>query len=505
MEKCKFCDAELEEGVTLCPSCGKDNAEEAVAEETVAETTETVVEETVEEAAEETAEAAAEVVEAPTEGTTEIQEGIKVTPGKIALAVVAIIVLVALIVALLFGGMAGKSAGETVPAETMETVETTPPTIPEDGNPDDETCKGSYTVSDEEAVAGSANVVATMGDKELTNGDLQLQYWNYINNYLGSEEGYQVMMYGLLNFSQPLDTQLCIADQNLTWQQYFLKRAIQNWQTLQATALEAEAQGHSLPEEIQAQLDSLPEDMAAMAAENGAESVEQLLAQNMGAGVTLENFIRYQEVYYQGALYFEEATAAFVPTQEEIEAFFTENEDAYAQQGLTREDKMVDVRHVLIMPEGATSATIRSETFSDEAWAAAEQEANELLETWKQGDKTEDSFAEMANAHTDDGNDANGDGVKDGGLYTGVTKGQMVEAFENWCFDESREIGDVGIVKTEFGYHIMYYVGGEVVWPYYAEQDWMAVKENEFLMGIVNKYPMEVDYSAIQLAAVPMM
>jgi len=37
MEKCKFCDAELEEGVTLCPSCGKDNAqEETIAEEAAA-------------------------------------------------------------------------------------------------------------------------------------------------------------------------------------------------------------------------------------------------------------------------------------------------------------------------------------------------------------------------------------------------------------------------------------------------------------------------------------
>ena len=31
MEKCKFCEAELEEGVTLCPSCGKNNEETAEA------------------------------------------------------------------------------------------------------------------------------------------------------------------------------------------------------------------------------------------------------------------------------------------------------------------------------------------------------------------------------------------------------------------------------------------------------------------------------------------
>ena len=36
---CKFCNAEMEEGVTLCPACGKENAEEVT--ETAEEVTET--------------------------------------------------------------------------------------------------------------------------------------------------------------------------------------------------------------------------------------------------------------------------------------------------------------------------------------------------------------------------------------------------------------------------------------------------------------------------------
>ena len=35
----------------------------------------------------------------------------------------------------------------------------------------------------------------------------------------------------------------------------------------------------------------------------------------------------------------------------------------------------------------------------------------------------------------------------------------MVTAFNDWCFDDSRKAGDTGIVETEYGYHIMYYVG----------------------------------------------
>ena len=436
MEKCKFCEAELEEGVTLCPSCGRDNAEavEKAAAEVPAE------DEAVEKApaAEEAAgEAATE--EAP----TEIKEGAKATPGKIALALVAIVLLVAMIVGLLAGGMSGKQDVEAVPSEeavgeTVETEPTVPPTAPADTGENNETCKGSYTVSDEEAIAGAKTVVATIGDRELTNAELQVYYWSYVSSYFGSEYGYQAMMYGLIDLAHGLDTQISMADENLTWQQFFLKCALQNWQSLQAMALESEAAGYSIAENAQSTLDAIPAQMEQTAEQYGVETVEELLALNMGAGVTLDEFINYQKTYYQGAPFYNDEIAKLEITDEEVEAFFTENEAAYNQQGLTREDKKVDVRHVLIMPEGAATETIRYETFPEEAWEAAEKEANELLENWKKGDKSEESFAQMANEHTDDGNDSNGDGEKDGGLYTGVTKGLMVAEFENWCFDESR-------------------------------------------------------------------
>ena len=500
MEKCKFCDAQLEEGVMLCPNCGADNAEvEIAAEETAA----------VETTAEETCEAipAEETVEETAEEVTEIKEGKKATPGKIALAVIAVVLLIAMIVGLLAGGMGAVTNSTTTTtgeAVVLETEPTTPPTTPADGNPDDVTCKGTYTVSDEDAIAGADAVVATMGDKQLTNSELQVYYWNYVASYLSSEYGYQAMMYGMLDFSQGLDTQLCMMDGNLTWQQYFLQCALQNWQSLQAMALEAEAEGFTMEENALLTIEAIPAQLEEAALQNGFENVEAFVTANLGAGTTLEDFINYQRTYYQGAPYYTDFADNLTLSEEEINAFFDENEDAYAQQGVTRDQKMVDVRHCLIMPEGATSATIRSETFSDEAWAAAEKKANELLENWLKGDKTEESFAQMANENTDDGNDSNGDGVKDGGLYTGVTQGQMVEAFENWCFDESRKAGDTGVVKTEFGYHIMYFVNGEEVWPYYVQEDLIAMKENEFLNSVLDKHPIEVDYSAINLALVAM-
>ena len=34
----------------------------------------------------------------------------------------------------------------------------------------------------------------------------------------------------------------------------------------------------------------------------------------------------------------------------------------------------------------------------------------------------------------------------------------MVTEFENWCFDPARKAGDCDIIRTEYGYHLMYFV-----------------------------------------------
>ena len=113
-----------------------------------------------------------------------------------------------------------------------------------------------------------------------------------------------------------------------------------------------------------------------------------------------------------------------------------------------------DVRHILVMFQGGTTdETTGSTVYSDEEKAAAKAAAEELLATWESGDKTEESFAALANEKSDDG-----DGTT-GGLYTEVYPGQMVTNFNDWCYDEARTVGETGIIETEYGYHVMYFVG----------------------------------------------
>lgn len=111
------------------------------------------------------------------------------------------------------------------------------------------------------------------------------------------------------------------------------------------------------------------------------------------------------------------------------------------------EHHSVDVRHILI-----TAASL------DEGVEATQEnleaKAQEILDTW---DGTEDGFAALANEYSQDGGSNT-----NGGLYEDVLPGQMVTAFNDWCFDDSRQSGDTGIVYNSGSYtgaHIMYYAG----------------------------------------------
>lgn len=419
----------------------------------------------------------------------------KATPGKIALAIGAVVVLAAILIAIVVAGFGTVSSDVDTEAE-VEMVETMG-TIPADGNPEDETAKGTYTASDEKVIAAADAVVATMGGYTLTNSQLQVYYWMEVQNFLSSYGSYAA--YFGLDTTQPLDTQVCgLTDTGETWQQFFLAGALNSWHNYQALTAEAENVGFELDAAIQAELEAIPETMEQNALLYGFENAEEFLAYNVGNGATIDDYIAFMETYYPGTAYYNAQVEANAPSEEAMEDYFAANQQTYLDSGLSQEDKYVSVRHVLIMPEGADSSTIRSETFDDAAWEASRVRAEELLTQWEQGDKSEDSFATLAMENSQDGS------ASMGGLYTDIVKGQMVENFENWCFDDSRTYGDYGIVETEFGYHLMFYVSDRPVWTDYVRSDMMNAYANELLTTTLEKYPMEADFANVLLAYVDM-
>lgn len=434
----------------------------------------------------------------------EIKPGMKATPGKITLAVAFVVVLVAALIALVVSSLGGKDAEpaeetETVlPLETQQTEpteETVEYTIPADGNPDDVTCKGSYTASDADVIASRDTVVATAGEYELTVGQLQVYYWMQVREFL-SQYGSYLSYFGL-DYTHGLDAQLCPAVEGQTWQQYFLSQALLCWQSYQSMAAEAEKNGVEMPAEYREEMNSLSDELAQSAESSGFDSVDDLVTAMLGGAATYDDYAGFLNLYYEGLGYYAQVTESYSVTDAEIEAYFDENAASYAENGIDKDDVLVNVRHILIMPEGATSDTIRTEEFPEEAWAASEQRAKDVLEMWKTGEMTEDSFAALAREHSeDDGSKANG------GLYEDVSEGQMVAEFNDWCFDAGRQPGDFDIVKTDFGYHIMYFCQSRPQWKDYAREDLLARMTNDFVAETADRYPLAVSYDKILLAFV---
>lgn len=113
-----------------------------------------------------------------------------------------------------------------------------------------------------------------------------------------------------------------------------------------------------------------------------------------------------------------------------------------------------NVRHLLCAFEGGVTNAITGETtYSRAEKEAARKDAEKLYVEFCTGSMTELVFAALANQHSDDG-----DGTT-GGLYENLPLGQMVAEFENWCYDPIRRSGDVEMVETEYGWHILYFVG----------------------------------------------
>ena len=109
---CKFCNAELPEEVTLCPACGKENAEEvtpevsAVENEEIVEAAEEVTEEATEEIIEESTEELTE--ESSEEATEEAEEEVPAKPKRklwlrILAAVCGVAILAVLIGSVFYG------------------------------------------------------------------------------------------------------------------------------------------------------------------------------------------------------------------------------------------------------------------------------------------------------------------------------------------------------------------------------------------------------------------
>lgn len=237
--------------------------------------------------------------------------------------------------------------------------------------------------------------------------------------------------------------------------------AIQRTDEEQAAELEELKAGQkALAEEVQAKLNS-GSDPASLA----EEYADTLYGSSDGSRSTYANLAYFA---YGDWLFDSERKAGDVTLIEEG------TDTTYYYYVVRFEDRSLDqeethnVRHLLVQAGEPTTTSQPSQ----EEYDQAEQKAQELLAQWKAGEATEESFTALVTENSDDSGSASS-----GGLISNITaSSSYVESFRSWAIDPARKEGDVELVKSEYGWHIMYYVStNDPIW----KQNTAAALQNQ--------------------------
>ncbi len=408
----------------------------------------------------------------------------------------------------------GGGTAQTVPMETLP-VETAPPaTTPSDGNPKDVTCKGTYTTD----ALDRSTAVAKVGDHSLTNEQLQVWYWMEVTAWQQ-----ETRRDASPDWSQPLDTQVCPIDDSVgSWQQFFLKRALNTWSRVCALELHSRevplekeaAYNHNpvnhekyltgmpatkvlygynslfTPNSVHdAYLNALPETLDQLARDKGYEGLEDMAAAMGVSADAVKEVVRlynYSYTYYTNLTYYAE------PSEEQILA---------AQAGMDAGETLVTVRQLMLVPKGfegnpVTVAEDGTVTCSEDLWQLCLEDAEYIMKEWnKRYVKTENYFADMTRKLSEDPGSS-----LDGGQLLNVRPGQLVKELDDWCFDPARKAGEIATIRSPLGIHIVYFSGT-------TEESFLQAQETvklqlirEKMAQVEEQYPAEITYKSIALA-----
>ena len=475
--KCKFCFAELEEDVTVCPLCGKELKE---TEE------EYVYEEETEEAEEEYVYAEDEEYEDEEEVAQIVEKKKKKMPKALGVTLAALgslVLMGALAVAVLYGmGYKLSSIGAFLGLKEA-----------------DVSYKRTYSVSDKKVRRTADEVVAKVGDQILTNGQLQVYYWMTVRDYISQYEyaisvGENVELG--VDLEKPMSEQIYDLKTGMTFEQFFLENALETWRRYVSFVQLAQDTDYVLTQDIQDFLDSYKADIEEAAKEAGFADAEALVDDRISTGSSVDSYYNYVRVQYTALGYLQSRESEMAPTEQEMEDYYKAHEAELTDAGYGKDaGTYYNVRHIFVTVEGEAGEN----GYTDAQWEACRAKAQKLLDDFLANEPTEAKFAELAMKNSEDPGSAG-----NGGLYSYLTKDYgFIKEFEDWYVDESRKPGDTGLVKntgsSKVGYHVMYFSDSFEIWKDQVETLMLSEKMNELLDETKGEYPMVVNYKNVAL------
>lgn len=348
----------------------------------------------------------------------------------------------------------------------------TPDTLPEGENPMDK-------------------IVLKAGNSEISNGLLQIVFMNQYYSFIGQNSSY--LSYFNFSTELPMYEQASMTD-GMTWEQYFVNITIDILHQYAAKAAEADATGFVLPADVQEVIDKTPETLKEQAEANGYDSALDFVKESY-ADISLQDYYDFVRLYYYSGYFGNQMSDAITVSDDDARAYYEEHADEMATYGYVKTDlNDVNIRHILITPSDSDGDGVTS----GEDKAAALEKAKEVYALYLQN-PTEEHFAELAAEYSAASNGT------EGGLYENVYDGELTGGVQSWSFSADRKPGDTGIVETEAGYHIMYFVGAcsTMTWLESCREARKTEILNGQITALTEKYPMTAAYSGIVLQNPP--
>ena len=147
-----------------------------------------------------------------------------------------------------------------------------------------------------------------------------------------------------------------------------------------------------------------------------------------------------------------------------------------------REDLTVEFGHILISGDSFESEHDHEEGHkhtdaeNEELDKKAKEKADALLAEFLKGEITKEAFEALGKDVTEDSSI----------YYDDVQPGDMVTEIDEWIFAEERKAGDATVIKTEYGYHVVY-------WVDHCREIWFVDSKNDLYVESVENWYEELE------------
>ena len=207
--------------------------------------------------------------------------------------------------------------------------------------------------------------------------------------------------------------------------------------------------------------------------------------------------VRYQTDYntylgdrYSGYVNEEDMKQIFL--METLAAKYTSHLNAQIEERMT-EDRIQAHLATMTFENGRDESTTRNLGHILSSYSVFdEDQAYENIKTAKtrfeKAGKTDAAWSELWKEFSHDANE----------IYRNVRQGEMIEQMDQWLFAEERAVGDLGIITTDTGCHLLYYTSeGDPAYIADAKEELYEIISHEITEELRGKFKIKVKKNVI--------